>query len=127
MQPKTGRARNALFPPQVILDGEGHMAKPVSTTIFLLALAVLVTLAPARPARQASEAAQIAELKKQVEALELRVDRLAEELRRVTVRIPEGFPELKQLPKGWQKRWFNGMPYYIIPIDVNVEKKSEKK
>lgn len=55
-------------------------------------------------------------------ALEEKVASLESRLHKITVAIPQTFPELKQLPKGWEKREFNGMSYYIIPVDQDLKK-----
>jgi hypothetical protein len=79
----------------------------------------IVTMSGIRayPARQNDSSKQIEELKKQVAALEQRVATLESRLEKLTLAIPQTFPDLKQLPKGWEKRKFNGMNYYIIPIE----------
>jgi hypothetical protein len=95
---------------------------------ILLMLAIAVAGLPAISGGDGDAAKQVDMLKKQVTALEERVDRLEVELRKITVSIPQAFPELKQLPKGWQRREFNGMPYYIIPLDVGAKNlKMEKR
>jgi hypothetical protein len=72
----------------------------------------------ANPACQEGSGKQIEELKKQVITLEQRVATLESRLEKLTLAIPQTFPDLKQLPKGWEKRTFsNGMSYYIIPIE----------
>jgi hypothetical protein len=74
------------------------------------------------PDGQADLSKQVLELTDKVARLEARVQALEESLRKITVRIPQQFPELKELPKGWEKRYFNGIPYYIIPIEKSDDK-----
>jgi hypothetical protein len=66
-------------------------------------------------------------LKTQIGALEERVGKLEVAIQRISVAIPQGFPELKQLPEGWQRREFNGVPYYVIPIESGVRLQSLEK
>jgi len=30
--------------------------------------------------------------------------------------LPEAIPPMGELPEGWQKRYFNGQPDYIVPV-----------
>ena len=46
-------------------------------------------------------------------SLEQRIGALEGQMEKLT----KTFPDLKQLPEGWERREFNGMPFYIIPID----------
>ena len=73
--------------------------------------------APAFSSPQDDPAKQIELLKKQVVALEQRVKDLEVRLEKLTIMIPQTFPNLTQLPKGWEKREFNGREYFVIPID----------
>jgi len=92
---------------------------------FMMGFLVLVSVAAvgfaALQGREDDPAKQVESLKKQVAALEERVEKLEAALKKPTVSIPQGFPELKQLPHGWLRREFNGIPYYIIPIDTGVK------
>ena len=74
------------------------------------------------PIQQEDQTKQIEELKKQVVALEQRIAILESKLQKLTLVIPKTFPDLQQLPKGWQKREFNGMEYFIIPIQLEYKK-----
>jgi outer membrane murein-binding lipoprotein Lpp len=84
--------------------------------------AIALSWGAAFPAKQEDLAKQVEELKKQVAALEEKVASLESRLQKITVTIPQTFPELKQLPKGWEKHEFNGMNYYIIPLDQDLKK-----
>lgn len=89
---------------------------------ILCLVAIALSWGAAFPGRQDDLAKQVEELKKQVAALEQKVASLESRLQKLTLTIPQAFPELKQLPKGWEKREFNGMSYYIIPIDQDLKK-----
>lgn len=89
--------------------------------IFCLS-AIGMSWGAAFPGGQEDLAKQVQDLKKQVAALEEKVASLESRLQKITLAIPRTFPELKQLPKGWEKREFNGMSYYIIPIDQDLKK-----
>jgi septal ring factor EnvC (AmiA/AmiB activator) len=84
--------------------------------IFALLLVAMSGI-QAFPFRQAEPTKQIEELKKQMTALEQKVATLESRLEKLRLAIPQTFPDLKQLPKGWEKREFNGMKYYIVPIE----------
>lgn len=87
-------------------------------SLFIVALSGI----QAYPTRQEDPGKQIEELKKQVITLEQRVATLESRLEKLTLAIPQTFPDLKQLPKGWEKREFNGMNYYVIPIEQDLKK-----
>jgi len=97
------------------------MNKARSIKAFLALSAIAAVGLMAFQSREDDPAKQIDSLKKQVAVLEYRVEKLEAAIQKITVSIPQGFPELKQLPKGWQRREFNGIPYYIIPIDTGVK------
>jgi len=60
--------------------------------------------------------AAVADLKEKVAALEERVEKL--EKRRAPVFIdPRTLRDRKAIPKDWRQREFNGMPYYIVPLE----------
>jgi outer membrane murein-binding lipoprotein Lpp len=94
--------------------------------LIVLACVVFAGLAASQD-REDDPARQVESLKKQVAALEDRVAKLEAAIQKITVSIPQGFPELKQLPKGWRRREFNGIPYYIIPIDSGAKVQSLEK
>jgi len=59
------------------------------------------------------------ELRRQLGALEKRVEALEDRLRRQappgSIVVPPVAPMAQPLPKGWQQREINGMPYYLVP------------
>lgn len=85
---------------------------------------------------------EITGLKKEVSCLRERVKALEERLANATIIVSEPQPwtdgsNIRQLeslrqrrciPKGWQKKEFNGHLYYVIPLDqdVNLPRYSEK-
>ncbi|MDD8025355.1 MAG: hypothetical protein PHI34_02495 [Acidobacteriota bacterium] len=60
----------------------------------------------------------MAELKKKIAALEERVAGLEAKIQKITVSIPQSFPDLKSLPEGWRRFEHNGQSYYLIPLDL---------
>jgi len=70
--------------------------------------------------------AELKSLRSQVESLEKRVttletqiaDRAFKDLPLIMPRTPQ----MPQVPKGWRKRQFNGIPYYVIPLQKNPKK-----
>ena len=101
------------------------MLRFLSVIGILGLFAACLSALPPDSGTQTDLAKQVVELSNKVTALEARVATLEENLRKITVRIPQQFPELKELPKGWEKRYFNGIPYYIIPIERGSEDKAK--
>jgi len=69
--------------------------------------------------------AELRALKLQVKSLEKRVKTLETKL--LAERAPKELPliiprQIPQTPKGWKKREFNGIPYYVIPLQKNLKK-----
>ena len=89
-------------------------------------LSLVVFCAGAAPDNDDDTSSDIKALKKEIATLRQRVEALEKQLaeRRVIIpRTPRGqVPGLtprdsQRTPEGWQKRYFNGVPFYIIPID----------
>jgi cell division protein FtsB len=74
-----------------------------AVSVFFLLIVVLSAI-PATPQNQENPEARIEDLKKQVAALEARVTALEKQIEKLTLSIPRSFPDLKQLPKGWERR-----------------------
>ena len=89
--------------------------------IYVLALASL-----GKPPKEQSKT-EIQQLQAEVTNLERRVLDLEQRVRKLeTIKLaialsPGLLPERSPLPEGWQKRYFNGVPYYIVPLE-NKEK-----
>ncbi|NQT01159.1 MAG: hypothetical protein HQ580_03990 [Planctomycetes bacterium] len=68
--------------------------------------------------------AELKSLKSQVASLEKRVKTLETQLlaRRTLKDFPLIMPQTHHVPKGWRKRQFNGIPYYVIPLQQNSNK-----
>ena len=67
--------------------------------------------------------AELKSLKSQVTSLEKRVKSLETQMTDRTLKdIPLIMPQTPQTPKGWRKRQFNGIPYYVIPLQQNSNK-----
>ena len=92
----------------------------IVAVITLLALAVFA-MGAADPDR--SRDAVMARLRARVASLEQRVEKLEKELRAGrprpsrSVQRPQGIPRGPRLPEGWRKREFNGLPYYLVPLE----------
>lgn len=95
----------------------------------LLAVAVAVALAlvgvlyaesdKREPAGRQPECCK--QLLSRIEALEARIQAL--EARSPSVVLPERYPAPQRLPPGAQEREFNGMKYYIIPLEAGERKR----
>ncbi|MHC4366298.1 MAG: hypothetical protein ACYSW8_01635 [Planctomycetota bacterium] len=65
----------------------------------------------------------IAQLKARISALEPRIEGLEKKLqisvpeRSSTARGPSGSPRDQSHPRGWRRKGFNGVPYYVVPLD----------
>ena len=67
--------------------------------------------------------AELKSLKSQVASLEKRVITLETQLADRTLKyLQPAIPQTPQVPKGWRKRQFNGIPYYVIPLQQNPKK-----
>jgi len=93
-------------------------------------LLVVAFSAGAGPADFEDGSAEIDELKKEVCSLRERVEALEKATIIVsrpqprtdefTIRVPEALRRRRHLPKGWQERQFNGITYYVIPLNQNA-------
>jgi Tfp pilus assembly protein PilO len=68
--------------------------------------------------------AELKSLKSQVASLEKRIKTLETQLLadRALKELQPAIPQTPQVPKGWRKRQFNGIPYYVIPLHQNPKK-----
>jgi seryl-tRNA synthetase len=105
--------------------------------LSLIGLAILVPLTlfalGAKDRSSKSIQVELKSLRSEVASLEKRVERLENQLQQVSkviknysVTIPQTFPRMPQVPKGWRKREFNGIPYYVIPLQ-QIPKKSPQR
>ena len=105
--------------------------KKLKTLILCLSIIVVSSVwTPAEIVTDENLSKQIEELKIQVEMLKKRIKSLEKELQSLAHRsvvIPETFPKLQQIPKGWEEYEFNGMNYYIIPLKADSKKTSLQK
>jgi hypothetical protein len=46
--------------------------------------------------------------------------RLQERETRGAIRVPRRVEPRQELPEGWQRREFNGQPYYIVPVEPEM-------
>ncbi len=95
--------------------------------LLLIGLAILIPLTllalGAKTESSKSVEAELKSLKSQVASLEKRVRTLETQLAdRATKDVPLIIPQTPQAPKGWRKRQFNGIPYYVIPLQQNSNK-----
>jgi len=69
---------------------------------------------------------ELKSLRSQVESLEKRVQTLETQMADRALKdlplIKPQTPQTPQVPKGWRKREFNGIPYYVIPLQKNPKK-----
>lgn len=100
--------------------------------VFLAAGGILTTLtlclAAASPG-PSDESSEIEQLRKEVASLRERVESLEKRLNERSIVIPRGraippmtidpntLPGFRSTPRDWKRFEFNGMPYYVVPID----------
>lgn len=88
---------------------------------FLMPLTLLALGASTESSE--SVEAELKSLKSQVESLEKRVITLETQMAdRPLKYLQPAIPQMPQAPKGWRKRQFNGIPYYVIPLQQNSKK-----
>ncbi|MCP4261943.1 MAG: hypothetical protein GY774_31240 [Planctomycetes bacterium] len=95
--------------------------------LLLIGLAILIPLTVlalgAKTESSESVESELKSLKSQVASLEKRVKTLEIQMAdRALKDLPFIIPQKPQVPKGWRKRQFNGIPYYVIPLQQNPKK-----
>jgi Tfp pilus assembly protein PilO len=96
--------------------------------LLLIGLAILIPLTllalGAKTESSESVKAELKSLKSQVASLEKRIKTLEAQLLadRAIKDLPLTIPQTPQAPKGWRKRQFNGILYYVIPLQQNSNK-----
>lgn len=95
--------------------------------LLLIGLAILMPLTlltfGAKTESSESVEAELKSLKSQVESLEKRVITLEAQMADRTLKyLQPTIPQMPQVPKEWRKRQFNGIPYYVIPLQQNPNK-----
>ena len=125
----------------VLFERRGTMKTPASiTTVVALVVMVLLVMGATDPHRSRDDS--IARMEARIRSLERRVANLEKKLRASTVepgisvrrlpipprsrslpspprssrRLPSP-PPSQSLPEGWRRREFNGIPYYLVPLD----------
>ena len=104
-------------------------------SILLIGLAILVSstmfILGTKDSSSKSTEVELKALRTQIASLEERVKKLEDQLhlskllKDYSVTIPQTFPKMPQVPKEWQKRKFNGIPYYVIPLQQMPNKSPE--
>jgi cell division protein FtsB len=108
-------------------DTNKERSRRMKRFLLLIGLAILMPLTVlalgAKTEPDESVEAELKSLKSQVEFLETRVQTLETQMADKTLKdLPFTIPQRPQVPKGWRKRQFNGIPYYVIPLQQNSKK-----
>ena len=95
--------------------------------LLLIGLVILMPLTllalGAKTESSESMQAELKSLKSQVASLEKRVKSLETQLADRTLKyLQPTIPQMPQTPKKWRKRQFNGIPYYVIPLQQKPKK-----
>ena len=107
------------------------MKVPVSiaAVVVLLIIAFLV-MGATDPSHGRDDS--ITQLKARISSLERRVESLEKKLQTSTVkrssaarRLP-GPPRDQSLPRGWRRKEFNGVPYYLVPLDQKQSRSAQR-
>ena len=111
--------------------GKGREMRTRVVVLMLIVAGVALAAIVAFAASGANEppASQLEALRAQVKTLEARVSALEKRLQTrfehmripYSVTIPKAFPQAPSpLPKGWQQREVNGVPYYVVPVQHDL-------
>ncbi len=94
----------------------------LTTLVIIMPLSLLALGATTESSE--SMQAELKSLRSQVESLEKRIKTLKTQLLKdkVTKDYPGTIPQMPQAPKKWRKRQFNGIPYYVIPLQKKPNK-----
>ncbi len=98
--------------------------------LLLIGLTILMPLTllalGAKTDSNKSIEAELKSLRSQIESLEKRVitleTQMADRMLKDLPLIMPQTPQTPQVPKGWRKREFNGIPYYVIPLQKDPKK-----
>ena len=95
--------------------------------LLLIGLVILMSLTllalGAKTESNENVEAELKSLRSQVKSLEKRVQMLEAHMADRTPKyLQPAIPQMPQVPKGWRKRQFNGIPYYVIPLKQNSKK-----
>jgi hypothetical protein len=101
--------------------GKGKTMKTPITIVLMSCCVLGGVWAMAANEPQSPKPSELEDLKDRVKALEDKVATLEKQLR-VGPRVPRTptlpqLPRGRQVPEGWLPREFNGIPYYVIPIE----------
>jgi hypothetical protein len=101
--------------------GKGQTMKTPIAIVVIVCCVLGGVWAVAASEQQSPKPSELEALKDRVKALEEKVATLENQLR-VSPRMPRtpGLPQLprgRRVPDGWLPREFNGIPYYVIPIE----------
>ena len=98
--------------------------------VAVLLVTVFLVMGAANPRHSRDESITL--LKARISALERRVESLEKRLRISTVRRsapavrpPASRPE-QSLPKGWRRKEFNGVPYYLVPLKIEQSRPARR-
>ena len=106
------------------------MKKRIILVIFLLLTVACAVWAQDETNKGEDASKRIEKLQKQVTELEKRIETLEKKIKwlsKRSVEIPETFPKLHKIPKGWREHEFNGVKYYIIPVKSDTPEADRQK
>jgi hypothetical protein len=90
------------------------------TGVFFLSgsiLAAVILCAAGASSEPPKESSEIEQLRKEVAELRQRISSVEDRMRDRSIITVRPYPPHRPIPKNWRPFEFNGMTYYVIPID----------
>jgi hypothetical protein len=100
-----------------------------SAVVFMVAMMIVLLVTtqlviPTRAENGSNVLSELKQLRNRVAELEERIGKL--EKQRSYVAVPQPMPvppQRRAVPENWQEREFNGLKYYIVPLDKTDDRR----
>jgi hypothetical protein len=105
------------------VDAKGLKMKTSKSIAAVVVLLIITFLVMGATDLNHCKDDSIAQLKARISSLEQRVEGLEKKLqtsatkRSSVTRRPSSSSRDQSLPRGWRRKEFNGVPYYLVPLD----------
>jgi hypothetical protein len=101
------------------------MKRMIAVLISIALPAILILSMGATSSEPSEKPSEIEQLRQEVASLRQRVEALEKQVQENSIVIPKKGPAVisppwrqRPAPKDWKPFEFNGMPFYIVPIDT---------